>query len=299
MPSTGPLLQVVAGAVLISFAPVWVKLVPVGPTVSAFYRMAFGGLVLLGLATLRRGSFRAAPPAVVLAVLAGGLFAVDLICWHRSVLYVGPGLATILGNFQVFVLAGYGMLVLREPATWRLLVAIPLAVVGLALLVGVEWGALPADDRLGVVFGLLTAASYGAYLLLLRRTQAIPGRLGSVPNLAVISVVAVLGLGVSAGLEGESLAIPDPGTGALLVTYGVTAQVAGWILISRGLPHIEASRAGLVLLLQPALAFVWDVLFFSRPTTPRHVVGALLALGAIYLGMMARRRPGEVPSVGA
>jgi drug/metabolite transporter (DMT)-like permease len=41
----------------------------------------------------------------------------------------------------------------------------------------------------------------------------------------------------------------------------------------------------LILLLQPALAFVWDVLFFQRPTTLVNWLGVMLALAAIYLGM--------------
>ncbi|MCX6832762.1 MAG: hypothetical protein NT028_11655 [candidate division Zixibacteria bacterium] len=47
---------------------------------------------------------------------------------------------------------------------------------------------------------------------------------------------------------------------------------------------ISASRVGLILLLQPTLAFVWDVLFFKRPTTELEGVGAVIALAAIYLG---------------
>jgi drug/metabolite transporter (DMT)-like permease len=38
-------------------------------------------------------------------------------------------------------------------------------------------------------------------------------------------------------------------------------------------------------LLQPALAFVWDVLFFQRPTTLINWLGVLIALVAIYMGM--------------
>jgi drug/metabolite transporter (DMT)-like permease len=87
-----------------------------------------------------------------------------------------------------------------------------------------------------------------------------------------------------AAAEGESLRIPSLATGGVLLLYGVTAQVLGWLLISRGIAHVEAGRAGLVLLLQPSLAFVWDVLFFHRPTSPTDVAGAVLALGAIYLG---------------
>jgi drug/metabolite transporter (DMT)-like permease len=287
-PRLSPLAQVAAGALLLSFAPVFVKVARVGPGAAGFYRMLVGGVVLLGLTAARRERWWAGRTALGFALAAGLAFGFDLFFWHKSIHLVGPGLATILGAFQVFILAGYGMLVLHERATWRLVAAIPLALAGLFLLVGVDWGGLSRGYRLGVVLGLATAAAYGTYLLLLRRSQARPGRLEPIPNLMIVCFVTVAVLAVGARGTGESLGIPDPATGLVLLAYGVTAQVAAWLLISNGLPHVEAGRAGLVLLLQPSLAFIWDVLFFHRPTDAADVLGAGLALAAIYLGT---RRP--------
>ena len=61
------------------------------------------------------------------------------------------------------------------------------------------------------------------------------------------------------------------------------------MLISKALPKLEASRAGLILLLQPTFAFVWDILFFSRASTWLEMLGALVALFAIYLGVSAKK----------
>jgi drug/metabolite transporter (DMT)-like permease len=221
-------------------------------------------------------------------VAASALFTADLAFWHRSIHLVGPGLATILANFQVFLLAGFGIMVLGERLRWRFAVAAVAALVGLVLLVGVDWRALPAGYGAGVGFGLLTALSYGAYLLVLRASQSRPGRLEPVPNLMAICWGTTFLLGLLAVWGGESLAIPDGRTALVLVVYGITAQVVGWLLISRGIPHVEAGRAGLVLLLQPLLAFAWDMLLFGRPTDGMDVAGALLALGAIYLGTVRR-----------
>jgi drug/metabolite transporter (DMT)-like permease len=282
--ATLALWQVAAGAFLLSFAAVFVRLADAGPTAAGFYRMLVGGVVLLALGVARRERVWAGTRAFGFAAAAGLAFTFDLIFWHRSIHRVGPGLATILANFQVFMLAGFGMLVLKERPSWRLLAGIPLALAGLFLLVGVDWSALPAGYRLGVGLGLLTALSYGSYLLVLRASQARAGRLEPIPNLMMICFVATTLLAVSVRLEGATLAIPDARTGLLLVGYGVTAQVVAWLLISHGLPHVEAGRAGLVLLLQPSLTFVWDVLLFHRPTGAVDMVGAVLALGAIYLG---------------
>ncbi|MEX0691770.1 MAG: DMT family transporter [Gemmatimonadales bacterium] len=284
MTTRSGLSSVFAGAVLISFAPVFVKLVAVGPTTAGFYRMAFGGLVLAFVVALRRPTMVLDATALMFGTIAGVLFAADLIFWHQSIHDIGPGLSTIIANFQVFILAGFGVVVLRERAGWRLALAIPLAIAGLVLLVGGEWGTLPGDERRGVIFGLLTAVSYGSYLLVLRASQIRVARLDPMANLVIICAVASVILASWAMASGESLAIPDVRSGLLLGAYGVTAQVLGWVLISRGLSGTSASRAGLVLLSQPALAFVWDVLFFGRPTGLRDVTGASLALAAIYLG---------------
>ncbi|MEE4166461.1 MAG: EamA family transporter, partial [Desulfocapsaceae bacterium] len=59
------------------------------------------------------------------------------------------------------------------------------------------------------------------------------------------------------------------------------------------LPRVKASIAGLLLLLQPALSFVWDVLIFNRYTTLLNWTGVVLGLAAIYLGMSTSRTSGR------
>ena len=269
---------------LISFAPVFVKLVDVGPTATGFYRMAVGALVLAVVVAWRRPPMTLDARTLAFGAVAGALFAADIIFWHQSVLDIGPGLSTIIANFQVFILAVFGVVVLRERAGWRLAIAVPLALTGLFLLVGADWAALPGSSRRGILLALLTAVAYGSYLLVLRASQARAARLDPMANLFIICLVASVILAGSAVVSGETLRVPDLRNAGLLAAYGVTAQVLGWVFISNGLPRVEASRAGLVLLSQPALAFVWDVLFFARPTGGRDVAGAALALTAIYLG---------------
>jgi drug/metabolite transporter (DMT)-like permease len=98
--SRGSLAAMALGAVLISTSAVFVKWVHVGPTASAFWRMGLAAVLLL--AWLVRPSLRAGwkPQARVtgLLLIASVFFALDLWMWHRSILYVGVGLATLLGN---------------------------------------------------------------------------------------------------------------------------------------------------------------------------------------------------------
>jgi drug/metabolite transporter (DMT)-like permease len=278
------------GAVMISFAGVFVKLVDVGPTAAAFYRMAFGGLALAVLFVARRERLRPSPRALGFMLLAGFMFALDLFFFHRSILYVGPGLATLLANFQVFILAVAGVLLLGERLRWQTAVSIPLAVLGLATIVGFDWLSLEPQYRTGISYGLVTAFCYAAYILSVRGSRgagAVPSLVG---NMAVISLFCAALLGAAVFVEGASFAVPDARNVSLLVAYGVVCQALGWILISRNITSVPASVVGLVLLLQPTLAFLWDILFFARRFTAMEAAGAAIVLVAIYMGV---RRPVE------
>jgi drug/metabolite transporter (DMT)-like permease len=284
------ILQLLCGAFMISFSPVFVKLANVGPTIAGFYRNFIGAIFLLFVVWVRREALWRGRRPLAMACGCGLLFALDLSFWHRSIHYIGPGLATIMGNFQVFFLAAFGIAVFHEKPDWKFLVAVPLALLGLFMLVGPDWSALDRDYRLGLLCGLVTAVTYAFYVLLLQRSQSDPGRLAATANLAVISLAAAAIMGVEARALGEGFRIPDAQSGWSLIAYGVLCQALGWIVISRGLVKIPASRAGLILLLQPTLAFLWDVFFFSRPTNGFDALGAVLALGAIYLGGARRRK---------
>jgi drug/metabolite transporter (DMT)-like permease len=95
-------------------------------------------------------------------------------------------------------------------------------------------------------------------------------------------------LGATALVEGESLAVSQGGDIVWLVCYGVLSHGVGMLFITSSLPHVTTTQAGLALLLQPTLSFAWDVLLFDRLMRPTELVGAAIALFAIYLGSRAR-----------
>lgn len=272
-----------AGAALISTTSIFVRYAHVAPTVSAFYRLAFGGAMLTVLLILRgqwRGfGWRDAYWLVVPALA----FAADLIMWHRSIHYIGPGLATLIGNFQVFVMALAGVVFYGEKLGWRFACGLGLAIFGLWLIVGQGWSGLSANYRLGVVLGVLTGVAYAVYMLTQRRAQL--RRPALTPQLALcgVSLICAGLLAVAVTVEGESFAIPDAQSWAALLALAFFGQVVGWVLISQAMPVLPASLVGLLLLLQPALSFVLDVILFARPTALADWIGLALSLLGIFV----------------
>ena len=282
-------LELVLGAVMISFSAVFVKLVHVPPTVSGFYRVFFGGAILLGVVLWRHEHPRLNLTSWAKLLLAGLFFALDLFFWHRSILYVGPGVATLLANFQVFVMAAVGVLFLKERLSLFQWLAIIMAMGGLALLVGADWNHLSPLYHWGVILALISAVAYAGYLLALRSTRGATGG-SSYSAIAITSFASAVLLAGSLLVEGESFAIPGWTDAGWLLLYGLVPQVLGWVLISHSMHKVDASQVGLVLLLQPACAFVWDNLFFGRHFSAVELAGAIITLVAIYLGSLRPRQ---------
>jgi hypothetical protein len=72
------ILQLAAGTTMISFSAVFVKLAHVQPTTAGFYRMLFGGLILLAIVWFRGERLFRGIPNVLMILACSLLFALDL-----------------------------------------------------------------------------------------------------------------------------------------------------------------------------------------------------------------------------
>lgn len=296
------LLSMLAGAALIGTNGLMVRYAQTPPTVSAFYRMLIAGVFLTLLLRLR-GRWQKLPRAVWwLALLPAVAFATDLWLWHRSILLIGPGMATLLANSQVFFMALAGMLLYGERIGPRFLAGIVLAFVGLWLLLGGDWARLPAEYRWGVWLGLGTGVCYAIYNVGLRKAQQRGGESQSGPApieqvLAIVSLGTAVFLGLAAVGEGASFAIPSWWSLSILLTLALVGHCLSWILISRAMSQLSVALIGLLLLLQPIVAFLLDVGLLGRATTPREWAGLAVSLAGIFVaGLKGRSRLPEQPA---
>jgi drug/metabolite transporter (DMT)-like permease len=104
----------------------------------------------------------------------------------------------------------------------------------------------------------------------------------------LVSISCAFFLGLKMLHAGDSFAIPNYQSLSALLGLGLFSQTIGWVLIAYALPKMRASHAGLILLLQPSLAFIWDVLLFNRPTDTLNWIGLIITLAAIYMGLTGK-----------
>ncbi|MCP3901441.1 MAG: DMT family transporter [Desulfobacteraceae bacterium] len=228
----------------------------------------------------------------MLLLFCAFMFALDLFFYHSTIELVGPGLGTILPNFQVIILTCISIFFFKEKLHTAFIFSIPFAFAGLIMIVGVNWDALPDKYQIGIAMGILTAFLYAAFLLSLRKLQAGMKNPSFFYVLMLVSLTTAFFLAIEMIRTGNTFEIPNTKSFLALGALGLFSQVIGWILITNALPKVRTSYSGLILLLQPALAFVWDVLFFQRPTTLINWAGVLLALAAIYVATIGRSETG-------
>jgi drug/metabolite transporter (DMT)-like permease len=279
-----------AGAATIAFSGILVRLADVTPSTAAVYRCVYALPPLAVLAWLEERRYGPREPGQQrLAWIAGLCFAVDLVAWHHCIAAVGAGLATVLGNVQVVLVPLAAWLVLGERPGGRVIAAVPVVSVGVVLISGVVGaGAYGDDPALGVVFGLLTAVSYSAFLLVLRAgIRDVRRPAGPLFDATLASALGALAIGWPLGELELAPSWPEHGW---LVLLALSAQVVGWLLISVSLPRVPAALTSVVLTLQPVAAVVLAALLLDERPSPAQTAGVAVVVAGILLATL--RRPG-------
>ena len=289
--SRHPRLGAALGAIAISQSSPLAKLSGGSPAVVTLFR---GAVALPFLALLaRREGHAPARRDRALAILAGGLFALDLQCFHISIPLLGVALATVVPNAQVFIVGLFAALA-GERTPGRAIVAIPFALVGLLMLARVvdPFGggvistavvSAGSDPALGVLWGIGAAAFYGLYLIITRRISTASSAVGPFTMLRD-SALGTIAVSLLIAALGGALLPPRiwPGVG-WLVLLALISQVLGYPLINASIPHLPSVVGSVLLFVQPLMTLVAGVIIFGEIPSPGQLVGALVLFGGVLV----------------
>jgi drug/metabolite transporter (DMT)-like permease len=278
------------GAVTIAFSSILVRLSHASPSTAAIFRCVYALPILGLLAWVEDRRFGARSWRERRAgLLAGVFFSADLLLWHHSIGDVGAGLATVLANIQVVLLPLVAWALLSERPGRRVLLALPVSLIGVLLISGVlEHSAFGRNPTRGALFGVGAGIAYVGFLLLLRRGGADLRRPAG-PLCDATAVAAVLC--VAAGLViGEARLIPSwPGAGWLL-TLALSSQVLGWLIIAATLPRLPAAMTSLLLTVQPIGTLVLAALIFGEDPSGLQLGGVLLVVAGLLVASASLQR---------
>jgi drug/metabolite transporter (DMT)-like permease len=205
------------------------------------------------------------------------------------------GLATTPASVSGFITGTYVVLtpvftavILRERVAGSTWAAVGLATVGLALLSlnGFSVG-------VGEAITLLAAALYALHIVGLGRYSASEIATGlSVVQMVVIALLCVVG-----AAPGGIVLPASPGQWASVLYMVVFASILALWVQTWAQAHMPATRAAIVMTLEPVFAAFFAVTLGDETATLRMIAGGALVLAAMYaVELLARRRPGELPA---
>ena len=83
--------------------------------------------------------------------------------------------------------------------------------------------------------------------------------------------------------EGVAFAPPDLHAWGVLLALAAIGHCLSWVLISRAMVALPVALAGLLLLAQPIVAYLLDVVFLDVTITPRQWAGLAVSLAGIFV----------------
>jgi drug/metabolite transporter (DMT)-like permease len=267
----------------IAFSGIFYRYAHVSPETATTFRCLYGLPILALVGWLEHRRYGPLPSrAVWLAIIAGVFFAGDLLAWHHAVDQVGAGLATVLGNLQVIVVALVAWLVFGERPPRSVLLGLPIVLAGVVLISGVLGGdPYGLNPILGVVLGIVTAISYAGYLLIIRRGSndlRRPAGPVAISTAATAGVAAIVGLTLG-GLD----PVPSWPSHGWLIAVGITSQSIGYLIISLSLPRLPAALTSIILLAQPVATVVLARVLLQETPSPEQLLGVTLVIAGIAI----------------
>ncbi|MAV61625.1 MAG: transporter [Gammaproteobacteria bacterium] len=269
------------GAMLIGFAPIFVKWSMLSSSAIAFYRMflAIPFLFILNYAVNRRLSFKVNNKSTILyAAFASLAFTTDLTLWHFSMTITSVSNATIIVNSAPIFVAILSFILFKEKLSTGFLFSFVITYSGIIGLIYFS-NNYANGKLLGDLLCLVAAFFYGVYLLII-------SKLGKENSLNIIfyttffccifSIIPMI-------VEGGDIFPASNFEWLNLILLAVLCQFGGQYFITHAIGKISASSGSVGLLMQPITATLLAAFIFNEILNTIQVIFVFVAMFGIYL----------------
>lgn len=134
-----------------------------------FFRYAIAIVGLAVMMVMKREPFGVSGRELAVVGVLGVLFAVSSLTLYGSFLFMEAGIASTLLFVYPVMVAVIMALFFKERTTWRTVVSIGLALVGIGLLYRGEDGAVL--DTVGVMLVMVSSLTYAVYIVVVNRAR--------------------------------------------------------------------------------------------------------------------------------
>jgi drug/metabolite transporter (DMT)-like permease len=281
-----PYATLVLGVLLVSVGAILVRLAAAPPLAVSFYRMSIASLLLSPFAwTDARQSWPKLSARPRLLLLASGVaLALHFATWIASLSHTSVAASVLLVNTAPLFAIALSLVFLREKPPLAVQVAIPLAMVGAAVIALGDRDSSPASlfGNLLAVAGAVTLATYQVIGRGLRATLPLNAYMLAVWGTATLTLAGLM------AVFGTRFAPFPLRTWLAFAALAVVPTLGGHGLTNRALRSLPAPTVGLFLLGEPVIASLLAMVLFRETPTPATLVGGAIVLAA--LGLVLTRR---------
>ena len=261
-----------------------------GISLAVTVRASATALVVFLLLRATGSSLRLPRAILGRAIIVGLLVSVQSLCLYSAVARIPVALALLVFNTFPIVLGLLSWLTGGERPDLRALVAMPVALSGLAIaLDAFGWSSdttqLQASMLVGIAFAAAASVSFGTALML--TTRWLPTLDGRLRTMILMSVVGVVSLLVSVGRGGLQLPTDPTGwLGLVLLTILYGTAITGLFTL---LPRLGAVNNAAILNFEPVAALLLGWIVLEQHIAPIQLAGGGIVIAAIIVLTTGRR----------
>lgn len=274
------------GVLILGFSPLFIRWANAPGTVTAFYRMGIGALLMTYpfIHHVKTREDRLPRQGVLLAVLGGVFFGCDMALWSTGVVMSGATNPTLLSNTAP-LWVGLGSLILfHERQNRRFWIGLIVALAGSMIVMGEDLSRA-SEFGLGSFFGLLAGFFYGAYYLVTQKGRTL---LNTITYFYIATTSASTLVFLYNLLMRHTFTGYDARTYGVFLVSGVIVQIGAWIAINYSQGYLPASLVSPTLLGQPVVTAISSALLLDETFTVWHIAGGIAVLTGVFVVYRSR-----------
>lgn len=276
------LIQMIMAMVIFGSVGIIRRLIDMPSSSVALLRSIIGTLFLLIILLRSKQPFHwdAVRKNLILLILSSAFMAFNWIFLFEAYCYTSVTTATLCYYMAPSFMVIGSHFVLKEAITWKKVVCVAVALVGMVLVSGVIRSQLPtAGEIKGILYGLAAALLYACVILTNKKITLESSLERTILQLGIAAIV----------LLPYSLLTVKPvdihlaaGTLALILVIGIVHTGVPYYWYFGSVPHLSAQSLALFSYVDPIVAIVLSALLLREPFGISELIGSVLILGAAY-----------------
>lgn len=249
-----------------------------------FYRFLFAAIALTAIMTYKKESFHVDKREIPVLILLGFFYTISAMFLFWGYSFMSAGIATTLHfTYPIFVTL-IMLLFFQEKTSWITILAIGLAICGVARL-SINGEGLKLSI-LGVFIVLLSAVGYALYITTVNksRVHAMTGR----KLTFYVFVVSTILFAVKASISGGIQPIPNAMSVVNLTLLAIVPTVISNITLVQAVHNIGGTLTAVLGAMEPVTAVFVGVLVFGEPFTFNLALGILLIIIAVTMIILSK-----------